>query len=100
MVHLSQIDQAGWVIRDYVANQMLRRSSPPNPSFTNLSLDEVEAVVKDSELPPYFNKENVSEWTTYLRLRSMAALRSSDADLRRPPSTDAGDWQPIPPNGG
>ncbi|WP_145053516.1 hypothetical protein [Lignipirellula cremea] len=74
---------------------MLRRSPPPNPSYSLKTLADIEALVTDSEIPPYFKHEEIPDWTVYLRLRSMALLRGNAPDTGHKPDSTFGEWQPL-----
>jgi hypothetical protein len=95
LVHLSQDGQDSWVIRDYISGQILRRSPPPNPSFSNRTLSQIEAMVVWSEWPPFHacDSANTADWTTYLRLRTMAVLGSPPGGTA--PDAQFGAWQPL-----
>lgn len=92
LVHLSQDDQHSWVIRDYIGEQQLRRAPPPNPSYSQYDLRDIEAAVVYSELPPNYAYEMIGDWRTHLQLRSSIVLPSVSA---APPSSAFGDWQPL-----
>lgn len=92
LVHLSQDGPRSWVIRDYIGGQQLRRSPPPNPSFSTLDLALIEAEVVWSEEPPFHAWENRSDWEPYLRLRTMVILGTPGAG---PPNPTFGTWQPL-----
>ena len=92
--HLSQDDPNSWALRDFITGRMIRNTSSPNyPATSNQTLAEIEAEVIYSEVPPFYAVENISEWTTYLRLRTLAVL---DLPLNEaPPNDEFGNWQPI-----
>lgn len=92
LVHLSQDGPGSWVIRDYISGQQLRRSPPPNPSFSTLDLALIEAEVVWSEEPPFHAWENRADWEPYLRLRTMVILGTRGTT---PPNPAFGTWQPL-----
>lgn len=92
LVHLSQDSQQSWVIRDYVTDQQLRRSIPPNLSFSHFDLAQIEAQIILSELPPFHAWEQAYDWKAYLRLRSLAVLGRIDTT---PPRAAYGTWQTL-----
>lgn len=94
--HLSQDSSRCWVLRDFITGRMIRATDSPNgPASTSQRLlEEIEAEVLYSETPPYFSIENVNEWKTYLKLRSMAVL-SRPLDEEAQPNPSFGDWQVI-----
>jgi hypothetical protein len=98
-LHLSQDGENSWVLRDYVARLFVRRRDEPGWPVT-VSLGQVEALVEEFEQPPFHAWENIRDWDTYLRMRSIVqfgpafntdagqdALRNS---LLRPEW-----WQPL-----
>lgn len=93
LVHLSQDGPGSWVIRDYISHQQLRRSPPPNASYSTHDLAQIEAEVVWSEAPPFHAWENTADWETYLRLRTMAVLNHPPATT--PPNPHFGTWQPL-----
>lgn len=93
LVHLSQDAPGSWVVRDYISGQQLRRSPPPNPTFSNLDLARIEAEVVWSEEPPFHAWENIADWEAYLRLRTMVILGHPGAPP--PPNPAFGGWQPL-----
>ncbi len=90
LVHLSKDGQGSWVIRDYIGGQQLRRSPPPNPSYSTLDLAEIEGEVVCSEEPPFHAWENRQDWEAYLRLRTLVKLGSVTFT---PPNQEFGTWQ-------
>jgi hypothetical protein len=92
LVHLSQDAPGSWVIRDYIAGQQLRRSPPPNPSYSTFDLAQIEAEVVWSEAPPFHAWENIRDWDAYLRLRTMVILGRLGTT---PPNPVFGTWQPL-----
>ncbi|MBL9083487.1 MAG: hypothetical protein JNK76_16850 [Planctomycetales bacterium] len=92
LVHLSQDAPGSWIIRDYISRQQLRRSPPPNASFSTLDLAQIEAEVTLFEPPPFHAWENLADWEAYLRLRTMVILGRPGAT---PPSPTFGIWQPL-----
>jgi len=92
LVHLSQDGPGSWVIRDDIAGQRLRRSPPPNASFSAIDLAQIEAEVVRSEDPPFHAWENRVDWEAYLRLRTMVVLGQPGI---MPPNPAFGTWQPL-----
>lgn len=93
LVHLSQSGQSSWVLRDYLTGQMLRCAPPPNASYSKHTLADIEGEIAHSEWPPEHNLDHRKDWETYLRLRTMAVLRSTPATT--PPNPAFGDWRPM-----
>ena len=93
LVHLSQDAPDSWVLRDYIAGKQLRCATSPNPSSSTHTLLQIENEVVWSEGPPFYAWPNVADWTTYLRLRTMAVLGSTPSTS--PPSAAFGNWQPL-----
>lgn len=93
LIHLSQDGPDSWVIRDYVAGRQLRRSPPPNASYSTFDLAQIEAEVVWSEVPPFHAWENSADWEPYLRLRTMAVLGCPPGTT--PPNPHFGTWQPL-----
>ena len=91
LVHLSQDGPNSWIILDYIVGQQLRRSPPPNPSYSTHDLGIIEATVVWSEVPPYHPWDKKGDWEAYLRLRTKAVLGRTVDDT--PPNSDFGLWR-------
>jgi len=99
LVHLSQADAGSWVLRDFILNETLYRSPPPNSSVSTMSLADIEADADFSEPPAYHAETNRDEWQAYLRLRTMVvfSLRHppNSATVARPAIIAGNNWQPL-----
>lgn len=93
LLHLSQLDEKSWVIRDFITGKYLRRAPAPNPSFSEYGLSQIESLVTYSEWPPFHNCENVNDWKAYLTLRTMAVQRRNPS--QDPPNGVYGEWRDI-----
>ena len=93
LVHFSQDGQDSWVIRDYISHNQLRRSPPPNASYSTYDLAQIEILIVQSEEPPFHAWENIVDWEIYLRMRTILILnRNPTATLL---NTSFGIWQPL-----
>jgi hypothetical protein len=93
LAHLSRDGPGSWALRDFITGQMIRSTPPPNAATSGHTLAQIEAEVVSSETPPFHSVENVADWATYLRLRTMATLALTPSTA--PPNTAFGHWQPI-----
>jgi hypothetical protein len=99
LVHLCQAGQQSWVIRDYVSDERLFRSPPPNRSVSTMSLADIESDADYSEPPAYYPETQHPDWESYLRLRTMVvfSLRHAptSAANARPNVFPGNSWQPL-----
>ena len=86
LVHLSQDSCNSWALRDFVTGKMIRNSRCQPTQSSNRRLADIENEVKYCEPPPFYNIENVQDWTLYLRLRTMVvfSVREGSLDYSRP----------------
>jgi len=93
LAHLSQDGPTSWALRDYITGQMIRNSTSPNAATSTHTLAQIEAEVIYSEPPPFHAVENVDDWATYLRLRTMTVLVPPVSSA--PPNPQFGTWHPL-----
>jgi len=92
-LHLSQDAQDAWVLRDFIAGQLLRRVPAGQSGGTALMLADIEREIDHAEAPPYLNiKEHANDWSVYLSLRTMTHARKVESV---PASTSFGRWEPF-----
>jgi len=82
-------ERGSWVVRDFITGRRLDNEHSP---FT---VAQIEGGATYDEHPPWCNAEkNPEDWTTYLRLRTTAAVRSLGRSLEVP-NPQSGQWQPL-----
>jgi hypothetical protein len=88
LVYLSQKGEYSWAIRDFITGRILRSGD------SELTLSEIEALVRYSEKPVYRSVDRRKEWTAELVASSEREFGPKYDDAK-PPSTNAGKWKAL-----
>ena len=98
LAHFSFASDHSWVISDYISALKLRRSPPPNQSFSSHSLADIGAEILYSVFPPRIENKDSGEWKTYLSYRTSAVLKEHKlgaSNLTSKPNQDFGKWKEL-----